>query len=150
MDSGRRGGILQPVNFLTVLAKNSMESIRVFLVDDNPEFLEAATHFLATDPGIEIIGSANSGRSALEQVTRLEPDLVLIDLEMPEMNGLEVTRQIKAQPHPPCVVILTLHDNPVYDDLAKSVHADSLITKSGFGAEVLRLIYTLHTPRGDT
>src|SRR5512136_68810 len=64
-----------------------MSLVRILLVDDSPEFLGAAARFLATDPQIEIVGHALSARKAIEEVTRLQPDLVLLDLAMPEMHG---------------------------------------------------------------
>ena len=62
---------------------------------------------------------------------------------MPSMNGLEATRQIKALPGAPCVVILTLQDNPEYRLAAESVRADGFIAKSEFGTQLLPLIHTL-------
>jgi DNA-binding NarL/FixJ family response regulator len=120
-----------------------MSSIRILLVDDNPEFLSAASHFLTTDPEIEIVGFANSGRSALEQVKRLEPDVVLMDLAMPDMNGLEATSRIKAQAKAPYVVILTLYDNQEYRAQAMAANANGFIAKSDFGTQLLPLIYAL-------
>ncbi len=90
---------------------NKLPSLRILLVDDNAQFLEVAARTLATVPAIEIVGRALSGRDALEQVTQLQPDLVLMDVAMPNMNGLEATRHIKAQPGAPRVVMLTLHDS---------------------------------------
>jgi len=117
--------------------------IRILLVDDSPEFLESATRFLSVDPHIEIVGRALAGHDALEQVARLRPDLVLMDLAMPEMNGLEATHHIKAQPGAPCVVILTLYDNSEYRAVAETVGADGFLSKSEFGTQLLPLIHTL-------
>jgi PAS domain S-box-containing protein len=117
--------------------------IRILLVDDSPGFLQSAASFLSADPLFEIVGLALSGRDALEQVAQLHPDLVLMDLAMPEMNGLEATRHIKAQPGGPRVVILTLHDNPEYQAAAQAVGADGFVAKSEFGAQLLPLIHGL-------
>jgi DNA-binding NarL/FixJ family response regulator len=120
-----------------------MELIRTLLVDDSPEFLEAAGRFLAADPYIELVGTVLSGKEAIEQVSILNPDLVLMDLAMPGINGLETTRRIKAEPDAPRIIILTLHDNPEYRAASESVDADGFIAKSDFGAELLPLIYLL-------
>jgi two-component system invasion response regulator UvrY len=120
-----------------------MSSIRVLLVDDNPKFIAAATHFLATMPGVTVAGSALSGREGLAQIANLQPNLVLMDIAMPKMSGLEATRQVKEQPHAPYVVILTMHDNPEYRAAAEIVGADGFITKSEFGAQLPSLIYSL-------
>jgi DNA-binding NarL/FixJ family response regulator len=92
---------------------------------------------------IEIVGRALSGRDALEQVALLHPDLVLMDLAMPEMNGLEAARRIKVQPDAPRVVILTLYDNPEYHAVAGAVGADGFVAKSEFGTQLLPLIHKL-------
>jgi DNA-binding NarL/FixJ family response regulator len=117
--------------------------IRILLVDDSPEFLESATRFLSTDPRIEIVGCALSGAEAVEQVTRVQPDLVLMDCGMPGMNGLEATHNIKAWPGAPRVVILTLHDNAEYRAAAQAAGADGYVTKSEFGMALLPFIHTL-------
>jgi two-component system response regulator NreC len=98
---------------------------------------------LKTDPRIEIVGRAYSGRGALEQVPVLKPDLVLMDLTMPEMNGLEATRALKAQPDGPRVIILTLHDNPEYRAAAEAVRADGFVTKTELDLQLLPMINRL-------
>jgi DNA-binding NarL/FixJ family response regulator len=120
-----------------------MLPVRILLVDDSPEFLEAATRFLSTDPQIAIAGRALSGVEAMEQVTRVHPDLVLIDWEMPGMSGLETTHNIKARPDAPSVIILTLHDNVEYRAAAQAAGADGYVTKSDFGTELLPCIHAL-------
>ncbi len=120
-----------------------MPARRVLLVDDSPEFLDSAVHFLATDPAIKVVGRASSGQGALEQVPFLKPDVVLMDLSMPKMNGLEATRRIKAQDADLCVILLTLHDNPEYRAAAQAARADGFVAKSELGIELLPLIHRL-------
>lgn len=113
------------------------------MVDDSPEFVDLAVHFLSVEPTIEIVGCASSGQAALELVAQLCPDLVLMDVAMPEMNGLEATRRIKARPGAPRVVILTLYDNPEYRAGAIAAGADGFIPKWELGPSLLALIYGL-------
>ena len=120
-----------------------MQVIRTLLVDDSSDFLDAAMRFLSSDPQIEIIGHSLTGTDAIQDVKRLHPDLVLMDLAMPGMNGLETTRQIKETPNAPLVIILTLHDNYEYRMASKAVHADGFIPKSEFGVQLLPHIYAL-------
>lgn len=120
-----------------------MTEIRTLLVDDSSQFLEAAIHYLSSEPQIEIVGFAHSGQEALDQVKILNPDLVLMDLAMPGTNGLEATRLIKEQADPPRVIILTLHDDPEYRFASKAVRADGFVAKSDFGVELLPQIYSL-------
>jgi DNA-binding NarL/FixJ family response regulator len=126
-----------------------MAPIRIVLADDNLEFLNAATDFLAIDPQLEIVGQARSGGEAVDQVMQLQPHLVIMDLAMPETNGFEATRQIKAQPDPPCVIILTLYDNPEYQAAAKRVEADGFVPKSDLGMLLLPLVHTLCNNQAD-
>lgn len=123
-----------------------MASIRILLVDDNREFLEAAADFLATDPDLDIVGQLTSGRDALDRVASLKPDLVLMDLAMPDMSGLEATKHLKSRPDAPRVAIVTLHDNPEYRASAKKVSADGFISKSEVGTQLLPLIHALCSP----
>jgi DNA-binding NarL/FixJ family response regulator len=120
-----------------------MKSIRTLLVDDSPEFIEAARLFLSSDNQIEIVGYALSGEDAIKQVERLSPDLVLMDLAMPCMSGLDATREIKSSPTSPRVIILTLHDNLEYRTASRAVHSDGFVTKSEFGNLLLPQIYAL-------
>jgi DNA-binding NarL/FixJ family response regulator len=120
-----------------------MPKIRLLLVDDNPEFLEAATRFVATAPQISVVGQALSGRDAVLQVSTLCPDLVLMDYVMPDMNGIEATREMKAQDEVPQVVILTLHDLPEYRAEAEAAGADGFLAKADFGRDLLPLIASL-------
>ncbi|MDF2439577.1 MAG: hypothetical protein JWN98_561 [Abditibacteriota bacterium] len=121
-----------------------MIPISILVVDDSPNFLQSAIRFLSTDYRVNIVGLALSGDDAIAQVEQLHPDLVLMDLAMPGMNGLEVTRVLKAGTNPPRVIILTLHDAPEYQIAAAEANADGFVAKSDFGAKLLPLIDSLH------
>jgi glucose-1-phosphate adenylyltransferase len=116
---------------------------RILLVDDSPHFIESAERFLSEELGITVVGSALSGQDALEQISRLQPDLVLMDVAMPGMDGLETTQQIKAMPSPPRVIILTLYDTPKYREAAQQAGADGFVPKADFGEKLLPLIYAI-------
>jgi CheY-like chemotaxis protein len=126
-----------------VFADQAAQPIRVLLVDDSAEFLESAARFLATDPVLAIVGRAFSGSEALEQIELLCPDLVLVDLMMPEMNGLELTGRLKSRPHPPLVIIVTLYGITEYSTAAETALADGWVAKSTFGVKLLPLIHAL-------
>ncbi len=124
-----------------------LPSLRILLVDDSPLFLEAAGHALATDPRLKVIGSALSGPEGVELAAQQHPDLVLVDVAMPGMNGMETTRLLKAQPHAPQVVILTSYDLQHYRVAAQAVGADHFICKSDFDAQLLPLLEILLAER---
>jgi DNA-binding NarL/FixJ family response regulator len=102
----------------------------MLLADDNPAFLELANRFLDSRPSVEVVGSVGSGQAAVDAVDRLRPDLVLLDLAMPEMSGLDATRLIKAAPDAPQVIIVTLWGSAEYRKAATDVGADGFVTKA--------------------
>jgi DNA-binding NarL/FixJ family response regulator len=120
-----------------------MSQIRVFLVDDSPEFLQAAAQFLSSDPCIQVVGCFQGAEEAILEASRLKPDLVLMDLAMPGMNGLEASHHIKELKRPPRVIILTMYDQEEYGSVAPLAKVDGFVTKSEIGALLLPLIHKI-------
>ena len=116
--------------------------IRVLVVDDYPAFLSVIEGMLAALRYLTIVGYARSGREALEQVDRLQPDLVLLDITMSDMSGLEVIRLIKAQAGSVAVVLVSLHDTPVYRSAGAAI-ADGFVPKDMLDIELVPLINSL-------
>jgi DNA-binding NarL/FixJ family response regulator len=79
----------------------------------------------------------------LEQTTALRPDLVLMDLAMPGMGGLEATRRLKAEPDAPRVIMLSLHEHPMYRTAALDAGANGFVPKSKLGTALLPMIHSL-------
>lgn len=123
-----------------------MSRVRVLLVDDSPAFLALAARLLTDQFDVDVVGSALSGAAALMLVARLSPDLVLLDFAMQGMNGLAVTRQLKALPTPPRVVILTLYDVPEYRAACLEAGADGFVTKQRMGTDLRPILASLHAP----
>lgn len=118
-------------------------SVRVLLVDDDQESIIATLALLSTDPRMEVIGLAQSGKDAIRMAEELQPDLVLMDLVMPGVNGLAATRLIKAQSLTTRVIILTQHDDLVYRLQAEAVNADGFISRSEIDKRLFPLIHSL-------
>ena len=103
--------------------------MRVLLVDDDPVFLQSAARLLAPEAGFTVVGRARSGPEAIEQAEALSPDLVLMDVEMPDMDGLETTRRLKALPIPPRVLLVSIYDSEARRFEATAAGADGYIGK---------------------
>jgi CheY-like chemotaxis protein len=116
---------------------------RAIVVDDNPQLLKIAARLLASIPGVEVVGEATSGQGALEAVDRLRPDLVLMDVTMPEMDGLEATRRLAARSDAPVVILMTVHDLPQYRDAALAAGARQFVGKSDLVAQLRPAILSL-------
>lgn len=86
-------------------------AMRTLVVDDEPLALERMLHICRGLPGIEVVGTAQDGRSALDAIAALDPELVLLDMTMPELDGLAVARALGESPAGPAVIFVTAHDN---------------------------------------
>jgi DNA-binding NarL/FixJ family response regulator len=118
--------------------------VRTVLADDNPGFLDAAHRFLdARARRIRIVGEARTGQEAIGLIEVLKPDLLLLDLELPEIGGLDVIRLIKAKAHPPYIIVVTLHDSDAYQAAAAQVGADGFVAKREFTTALMPIIHTL-------
>lgn len=115
--------------------------VPVLVVDDQPLFRRAASTVVALTPGFRAVGQAASGESALDLVEELHPQLVLMDINMGAMNGIEATRRITAA-HPGVVVVLlsTYQVDDLPADAASSGMA-AYINKDEFGPSVLRSVW---------
>jgi CheY-like chemotaxis protein len=118
-------------------------SIRLLLVDDDPDFLTLACRDLRQIVAIELVGIARDGEQALEAVERLHPDVVLMDIDMPRMNGVVATRRIKTRPDAPKVVVESLVDSSTAQEMATIAGADAYVFKGDFARQLRAAIATL-------
>lgn len=88
-----------------------MASIRILIVDDQALFREGLRTLLSVQAGLEIVGEAGNGEEALRQAEALNPDVILMDLQMPFLDGAAATRRLKAQGAPAKVIVLTTFDD---------------------------------------
>lgn len=107
-----------------------MKRIRVLIADDHRDFRKVVHDFLEQLPNVSVVGEACDGDEAVEQVGKLTPDIVLMDIQMPHKNGLEATKIIKDRWPETKVLIATMNDDPAYRDQARLAHADGFIVKS--------------------
>jgi len=107
----------------------------VLLVDD-PQLVREGIKQLLED-NCTVCGEASNGREAIQKVLELKPDVVLMDVSMPEMNGIEATRQIRREAPTTKVILLSMHDSPQVIKLVKEAGADAYVPKAG-STEYLR------------
>jgi two-component system response regulator NreC len=114
--------------------------IRVLLCDDHALLREGLKLLIGQAAGIEVVGEAANGREAIEAVDRLRPDVALVDITMPELDGLEVTRLIRRRAPTVKVLILTMHDDPACLMQAIDAGAAGYLLKDVSGCDLLDAI----------
>jgi DNA-binding NarL/FixJ family response regulator len=117
-----------------------MEPVRVLVVDDHEEFRRGVEALLSAAPSIEVVGHAGDGRSAVAMALDLQPDVVLMDLQMPGLNGIEATEQIvRSSPHISVLVLTMMEDE---DSVFAAVRAGArgYLLKGARRSEVVRSI----------
>jgi len=125
----------------------SEAEVRVLTVDDHAVFRRAAHDVIATTSGFESVGDAESGEDALDQVERLRPELVLLDVRMPGIGGVETARRIAAA-HPDTVVVLiSIEDSEEFREDVHVCGAATWVRKQDFGPALLRSIWEAHGAR---
>jgi len=118
--------------------------IKVLLVDDHAVLRDGLRFLLEAEGDIQIIGTAANGQEAVEQATLDCPDVVMMDISMPVMNGIEATKQICAICENTKVVILSMYHTNDYIQRALDVGAAGYLLKDSAGAELVAAIRTLH------
>ena len=108
----------------------------VLIVDDHAEFRASARALLESE-GFDVVGEASDGVAALDAVIRIQPEIVLLDIQLPELDGLEVAERLARTPQPPTVVLISSRDEAAYGARLKNSPARGFIPKSGLSGEAL-------------
>jgi DNA-binding NarL/FixJ family response regulator len=122
-------------------------TIRVLAVDDHPLLREGIVALLADETDVTLVGEAADGREAVEQFRRLRPDVTLMDLQMPHLNGVEATITIRAEFPDARIVVLTTYTGDVQVPLALKAGASGYLLKNGIRTELLSTIRAVHAGR---
>ncbi len=118
-------------------------TISVILIDDEPLVRAGLAAIIDSDPGLEVVGEGDDGAEALDLVTRSDPDVVVMDVHMPHLDGLEATRLLMSRQEPPRVLILTTFDSDDYVFEALRVGADGFVLKRAQPSELVRAVHTV-------
>ena len=121
-----------------------MNKIRVIIADDHALFREGTRNLIEQEADLEVVGEASDGEEAVELVTRLQPHVVLMDIAMPRVNGIEATRQIKARHPAVAVLILTAYDNDQYIVALLEAGAAGYLLKNVSGKELVNAIRAVY------
>jgi two-component system nitrate/nitrite response regulator NarL len=123
--------------------KSKPEPLRVLIADDHRLFAEALEAILATDDRIEVVGQASDGGQAVELARRLDPDIVLMDVSMPVLDGFEATREIRAASDGVHVLMLTGSNSRADVDRSREAGASGYVTKDRIASELVSVIVEL-------
>jgi DNA-binding NarL/FixJ family response regulator len=121
--------------------------IRVLAVDDHPLLREGIAALLADETDVVLVGEAADGREAVEQFRKLRPDVTLMDLQMPHLNGVEATMAIRAEFPDARIVVLTTYTGDVQVPLALKAGASGYLLKNAIRTELLSTIRAVHAGR---
>ena len=120
-------------------------SVRVFIADDHAVVRDGLRHILEAEKNITVIGDAADGRRAVREVKKLNPDVVVMDIAMPELNGIEATRQIVQHNSNIKMVILSMHSDSEHIFRALEAGAKGYVLKESAGQEVVRAVRSVST-----
>jgi DNA-binding NarL/FixJ family response regulator len=104
--------------------------LRILIVDDHPAIRQMLRSWLELNPDWQVCGEASDGLEAVAKTTDLHPNVIIMDLDMPRLNGLEATRRIHKLSPSTRVLILTLHENPILPGLAREAGANGCVQKT--------------------
>lgn len=120
-------------------------AIRVLMAEDHVLVRQGIRNILEADSGIEVVGEAGDGREAVELAERMRPDVVLMDIAMPELNGVEATRLIKQRSPGTAVLVLTAYEDEAYIFALLEAGAAGYLLKNSRGDELTAAVHAVHS-----
>jgi DNA-binding NarL/FixJ family response regulator len=120
------------------------ESITVVLADDHAVVREGIRHFIESDGDIQVIAEADDGQAAVLAIQHHNPDVVVLDIQMPEMSGIEVTRWVRTHTPATGVLILTAYDDDPYVMAVLQAGANGYVLKTADAEDIRRAVRAVH------
>ena len=127
---------ISPHTFERTPITNRSYRLRAVIADDHADMRTRITRLLESQ--FDIVAAVGDGRSALQAVESLDPDLVILDISMPEMNGIDVARELSRRKHRAKVIFVTLHDSPEVMTAAMAAGGLAFLSKSGLDRNLIR------------
>lgn len=119
------------------------EMIKILIVDDHPIFRRGLRQVIETDAQLNVIEEAENGRAALDLIKTLQPDVVVADVNMPQMGGIELARRIKEKNLPPALVFLTMHRDEIMFNAAMDLGVKGYVLKDNAISDITDCIKTV-------
>jgi DNA-binding NarL/FixJ family response regulator len=123
-----------------VKARGAEQKVRILLADDHDTIRKAVRAVLERHPRFEVVGEAVDGQKAIDEATKLKPDIVVLNVTMPVLNGFEAARVIKARLPQSAIVILSSNADKRFIEEAKKIGAKAYVAKSRVGAALIKAI----------
>lgn len=118
----------------------SRDTYRILIVDDSQAVRESLGWLLRDESSLTVAGEAASGLDAIRLAAKLEPDIVILDIELPDMDGFSVTQQLKTLLHPPLVVLLSIHSDAVSKQRGALAGCDAFVEKGTSWPKLLAVL----------
>ena len=119
------------------------ESLRIVIVDDNDEFRSELSQYIKHQPRVKIVGEGKDGREAMSLAQTLRPDVILLDISMPGISGIEAAKKIKELSPFSKIIFITIHEEKTYHTLASMIGVDGFICKSNLKQELPSILKTM-------
>jgi DNA-binding NarL/FixJ family response regulator len=131
---------MNPLAAFRTKAARTPQITRVLIVDDEPLYAEAISVLLGASEGIEVVGIAEDGQDGIDQAVVLEPDLVLMDVQMPRLDGISATRRLRTRLPRTKVLVMTALTGDEYMEQALQAGADAFVRKFSHGGDLITTI----------